>query len=94
MESGGGGFFPFGGGDPEELLGALREFARPWHRLLCRYGAHHTERQMVIGQTDVRQRKSWIEPERLFETFATSLRRLRRELPLQRSISKIRLVGR
>jgi proline dehydrogenase len=24
---GGGGFFPFGGGDPEELLGALREFA-------------------------------------------------------------------
>jgi hypothetical protein len=23
----GGGFFPFGGGDPEELLGALREFA-------------------------------------------------------------------
>lgn len=27
MESGGGGFFPFGGGDPEELLGALREFA-------------------------------------------------------------------
>ena len=22
-----GGFFPFGGGDPEELLGALREFA-------------------------------------------------------------------
>ena len=27
MESGGGGFFPFGGGDPDELLGALREFA-------------------------------------------------------------------
>ena len=27
MESGGGAFFPFGGGDPEELLGALREFA-------------------------------------------------------------------
>ena len=27
MESGGGGFFPFGGGDPEDLLGALREFA-------------------------------------------------------------------
>jgi hypothetical protein len=27
VESGGGGFFPFGGGDPEELLGALREFA-------------------------------------------------------------------
>ena len=26
MESGGGGFFPFGG-DPDELLGALREFA-------------------------------------------------------------------
>ena len=26
MESGGGGFFPFGG-DPEELLGALRDFA-------------------------------------------------------------------
>ena len=24
---GSGGFFPFGGGDPEELLGALREFA-------------------------------------------------------------------
>jgi hypothetical protein len=24
---GGGGFFPLGGGDPEELLGALREFA-------------------------------------------------------------------
>jgi hypothetical protein len=24
---GGGGFFPFGGGDPEELLGALRQFA-------------------------------------------------------------------
>jgi hypothetical protein len=24
---GGGSFFPFGGGDPEELLGALREFA-------------------------------------------------------------------
>ena len=24
---GGGGFFPFGSGDPEELLGALREFA-------------------------------------------------------------------
>ena len=23
----GGGFFPFGGGDPEELLGALRDFA-------------------------------------------------------------------
>ncbi|HXG77200.1 MAG TPA: hypothetical protein VNJ53_11560 [Gaiellaceae bacterium] len=23
----GGGFFPFGGGDPEELLGALRAFA-------------------------------------------------------------------
>jgi len=23
----GGGFFPFGGGDPEDLLGALREFA-------------------------------------------------------------------
>jgi hypothetical protein len=28
MEGGGsGGFFPFGGGDPEELLGALRQFA-------------------------------------------------------------------
>jgi hypothetical protein len=27
MESGGGGIFPFGGGDPEDLLGALREFA-------------------------------------------------------------------
>jgi len=27
MASGGGGFFPFGGGAPEELLGALREFA-------------------------------------------------------------------
>ncbi len=27
MEGGAGGFFPFGGGDPEELLGALREFA-------------------------------------------------------------------
>jgi hypothetical protein len=27
MESGGSGFFPFGGGDPEELLGALRDFA-------------------------------------------------------------------
>ena len=27
MESGGGGFFPFGGGDPEDLLGALRDFA-------------------------------------------------------------------
>ncbi len=27
MEGGGSGFFPFGGGDPEELLGALREFA-------------------------------------------------------------------
>jgi hypothetical protein len=26
MESGGGGFFPFGG-DPDDLLGALREFA-------------------------------------------------------------------
>jgi hypothetical protein len=26
MESGGGGFFPFGG-DPEDLLGALRDFA-------------------------------------------------------------------
>ena len=24
---GSGGFFPFGGGDPEDLLGALREFA-------------------------------------------------------------------
>jgi hypothetical protein len=24
---GSGGFFPFGGGDPEELLGALRDFA-------------------------------------------------------------------
>src|SRR5512145_215601 len=24
---GGGGFFPFGGGDPEDLLGALRDFA-------------------------------------------------------------------
>jgi hypothetical protein len=27
MESGGSGFFPFGGNDPEELLGALRDFA-------------------------------------------------------------------
>ena len=27
VESGGGGFFPDGGGDPEDLLGALREFA-------------------------------------------------------------------
>jgi len=27
MEGGGGGFFPFGGGDPEELLKGLREFA-------------------------------------------------------------------
>src|SRR5688572_28160352 len=27
MESGGSGSFPFGGGDPEDLLGALREFA-------------------------------------------------------------------
>ena len=27
MEGSGGGFFPFGGGDPEDLLGALREFA-------------------------------------------------------------------
>jgi hypothetical protein len=27
MEGGGGAFFPFGGSDPEELLGALREFA-------------------------------------------------------------------
>jgi hypothetical protein len=27
VEGGGGAFFPFGGSDPEELLGALREFA-------------------------------------------------------------------
>src|SRR3989337_2222907 len=43
---GSGGFFPFGGGDPEELLGALREFAEKQAE-----SVQETQREQVAALT-------------------------------------------
>jgi hypothetical protein len=43
---GSGGFFPFGGGDPEDLLGALREFAERQAETV-----HETQREQFATLT-------------------------------------------
>lgn len=62
----GGGFFPFGSGDPEELLGALREFA---------------ERQAESVQEAQREQFATLTLSTAVELTAAALGRLRVEGP-------------